>query len=336
MKILKGLGLALLALIGIVLILGLVAPREFTVERTTTIAAPPAVVYEAVSNLDTWKDWSVWFRMDSTMVVTPGETLQGLGASYSWTSDNMGSGTQTIIAAVPGESMKTELDFGMMGQANGIWQFTPTSEGTEVSWTMQSKTAYPLNVMLLFMDMEASVGSDFETGLANLNEYVMATYSPPAEPASGAISRIEDYGQHFLIKKTETSISESAAFMEREMPALVQAAQAAGIETLGPPTGIYYSWDMENDRTEMAVALPVAAGVTLEGYETQTIAPGPAVMQEHTGGYAGLYGVHMSIDAYLQDQQLEMGTVVEEYHRGPIESPDSNQWVTRVIYTIKS
>lgn len=336
MKILKGLGLGLLALLGIVLILGLIAPREFTVERKTVIEAPPAFVYETVSNFDTWKNWSVWFQMDSTMVITPGEKMQGLGANYSWAGEEMGAGTQTIIEATPGESMKTELDFGMMGLAHGVWKFSPTAEGTAVSWALESRTAYPLNAMILFMDMEESVGGDFEAGLANLKDYVMATYAPPTEPSSGMVSQIENYGPYFLLKKTTTTMAGSEVFMNEEMPALIEAAQTAGIEIKGPPTGIYYSWDMENDRTEMAVALPVAEGATLEGYEVQAIAPGPVVMREHTGGYAGLYDVHLSIDAYFRAHDLEMGTVLEEYHRGPLAVPDSTQWLTRVIYTINT
>jgi uncharacterized membrane protein len=335
MKILKRLGLGLLALIGIVLILGLFAPREVTVERSLTIEAPATAIYAVVSNFETWPEWSVWFRMDSTMVVTPGETMAGEGATYTWTSENMGAGSQTILAADPGKSMKTELDFGMMGKAYGAWQFSPAAAGTEVSWALTSRTAYPLNSLILFMDMEESIGSDFERGLANLKEYVETNYSPP--PAgSAAVSRLADYNHYFLLKKTATTLAGSEAFMQAELPALIAAARQAGIELLGPPAGLYYSWDRENDRTEMAVALPVAPGTTLDGYAGEAIA-GPAVALEHRGGYAGLYDAHMALDAYLQANGLTMKEVaIEEYHRGPTEEADSTQWLTRVIYPVQS
>jgi hypothetical protein len=39
---------------------------------------------------------------------------------------------------------------------------------TQVKWGFQSKMAYPMNIMLLFMDMEDMIGSDLEIGLNNL------------------------------------------------------------------------------------------------------------------------------------------------------------------------
>ena len=39
---------------------------------------------------------------------------------------------------------------------------------TVVKWGFNGKMAYPMNLMLLFMNMEKMLGSDLEEGLANL------------------------------------------------------------------------------------------------------------------------------------------------------------------------
>ena len=39
---------------------------------------------------------------------------------------------------------------------------------TTVSWGFNGKMKYPMNLMLLFMDMEEMLGNDLQTGLENL------------------------------------------------------------------------------------------------------------------------------------------------------------------------
>ena len=45
---------------------------------------------------------------------------------------------------------------------------TFTEKETEVNWGFDSKLNYPMNLMLLFMNMEKMIGNDFSTGLTNL------------------------------------------------------------------------------------------------------------------------------------------------------------------------
>jgi hypothetical protein len=39
---------------------------------------------------------------------------------------------------------------------------------TLVRWGFEGRFAYPMNAMLLVMDMEKMIGDDFQTGLENL------------------------------------------------------------------------------------------------------------------------------------------------------------------------
>lgn len=43
---------------------------------------------------------------------------------------------------------------------------SPTA--TEVQWGFSGEMNYPLNIMQLFLDMDAMIGDDFEKGLTNL------------------------------------------------------------------------------------------------------------------------------------------------------------------------
>jgi hypothetical protein len=41
---------------------------------------------------------------------------------------------------------------------------------TKVYWEFSAKMNYPMNLMLLFMNMEKLIGTDLQTGLQNLRE----------------------------------------------------------------------------------------------------------------------------------------------------------------------
>lgn len=58
----------------VLLVAGFVAvvalqPSEFHVERTATIAAPPAQVFAQVDDLHKWEAWSPWAKLDPSAQV---------------------------------------------------------------------------------------------------------------------------------------------------------------------------------------------------------------------------------------------------------------------------
>ncbi len=49
-------------------------------------------------------------------------------------------------------------------------QIPVASAETRVTWQFDSRMNYPMNLMLLFMNMEKMVGNDLATGLTNLKQ----------------------------------------------------------------------------------------------------------------------------------------------------------------------
>ena len=70
MKVVKIIGLVLLVLVIVFLILGIVVPGDYLVEREITIDAPPELVFQHVKYWKNWHEWSPWAERDSTMEVT--------------------------------------------------------------------------------------------------------------------------------------------------------------------------------------------------------------------------------------------------------------------------
>lgn len=170
MKILKTLGIILLVLVGAFAVYNAILDPHYEVERTITINATPDEVSEVVSDFKSWPEWSAWFGKDETMLASFGDPYKGAGATYSWTSENMGSGSMEILDYQSGDQMTTKIVFDGMGDNQGHWTFNAVAEGTEVSWGFSGDMPFFFRFMVPAMD--ASVGPDFEEGLANLKALI--------------------------------------------------------------------------------------------------------------------------------------------------------------------
>jgi uncharacterized protein YndB with AHSA1/START domain len=180
-----------------VLVLGFVAvvamqPSTFHIERSATMAAPPEEVFEQVNDFHHWDKWSPWLELDPNAKVTFEGPDSGEGAIFRWAgNENVGEGSMTILESRPSELVRIKLHFlkPFEDTATTDLTMTPEGDGTKVTWTMDGEHNFMSKAMCLFMDMDAMIGGNYETGLANMKKIVeaepesMATAAEtPAEP----------------------------------------------------------------------------------------------------------------------------------------------------------
>jgi hypothetical protein len=168
MKILKKIAIGFIALIVVFAAIGLLIPRVSSVERSLVIQAPAEVIFQQVNDLKRNEAWSPW--KDSTMKISYGPVTEGKGASYSWQSEQMGKGTQTIEESVPASLIKIDLDFGSMGKAKAAWNFTPEGDGVKVTQSMTSDAGMNPAKRWMSLLTDKMVGPFFEKGLASLKQ----------------------------------------------------------------------------------------------------------------------------------------------------------------------
>ena len=172
-KILIGLLLLLLVLAVIVAL----QPSQYRVERSVTVAAPPAVVFPQVNELKKWEAWSPWAKMDPAMKQTYEGPAAGTGASYAWAGNNqVGEGRMTITESRPSELIRFHLEFfkPMAGTNTAEFTFKPEGDQTTVTWSMTGDKNFIAKAMCLFMSMDKMVGGQFEKGLADLKSVAEA------------------------------------------------------------------------------------------------------------------------------------------------------------------
>lgn len=163
----------IVGLVVFVLIAGLFVKKDFAVEKEVIIHQPKQLVFDYIKLLKNQNNYSVWAKMDPNMKKTFTGTDGTVGFISAWSSeaDSVGQGEQEIKSITEGEKITYELRFKKPFEATNQSYMTTQaidSNTTKVNWGFFGVTPYPMNVMYLFMDMEAAVGKDLQGGLNNL------------------------------------------------------------------------------------------------------------------------------------------------------------------------
>jgi uncharacterized protein YndB with AHSA1/START domain len=164
-------GMIIAVAIAGVLIVATTKPDTFSVQRAASIKAPPEKVYALINDFKAWGAWSPWEKKDPAMKRTFGTTTAGKGATYAWDGNNdVGQGSMEIIESVPSSRVALKLDFIKPFEGHNMVEFSlaPRGDTTMVTWTMSGPATYLTKLIQVFLDMDAMVGKDFETGLINL------------------------------------------------------------------------------------------------------------------------------------------------------------------------
>ena len=170
MRILKKIGLFILALIGLILIVAVFVNKEYAVERNIVINKPPQAVFNYVKYIKNQDYFHTWAMLDTNCRREYKGVDGTKGYNVAWDSDNsdVGKGEQQITNIEEGK----RIDYGLRfiepfeGNATAYMTTAPQNNQTVVTWGMNGETNYPMNLMNLFMDR--MLGGDMESSLQRL------------------------------------------------------------------------------------------------------------------------------------------------------------------------
>ncbi|MFZ9388150.1 MAG: SRPBCC family protein [Chitinophagaceae bacterium] len=153
-------------------LLSFFVPTYQQVERSITLRAPAETVYEQISRLENFKEWSAWSSEDSLAIYTLGGTDGTPGATMSWKGDAAvsGDGSIKITELEKNRKVSHEFLFESPRKMKGLSDFTISGQGgtTNVTWKFRLLTPRPWNIFNLFSSMDKELGKDFERGLESL------------------------------------------------------------------------------------------------------------------------------------------------------------------------
>lgn len=156
--------------IAAVLIYAATKPDSFTLQRSAAIAAPPEKLYPLIADVKAFNTWNPWARKDPASKMAYEGPASGVGAAYSWDSEQLGAGRMQITEATAPSRVAARLEFKRPFETTNRVEFTLQPQGaqTQVTWAMSGPMPYLSKLMTTFVSMDKMVGSDFEAGLANL------------------------------------------------------------------------------------------------------------------------------------------------------------------------
>lgn len=172
-KMFKGLILVLMVIVILALVGAIFVRNEYAVERQVTINRPETEVFQYIKHLKNQDKFSVWSHMDPNMRRTYIGIDGNVGFVSTWESNykNLGKGEQEITNIIENERIDLKVRFKEPVEAeDSAYMITEalSKDRTRVKWGFEGEMAYPMNLMLLFKDMEGMLGNDLQAGLNNL------------------------------------------------------------------------------------------------------------------------------------------------------------------------
>jgi hypothetical protein len=189
-KIVIGVVVVLVVLVAVVA----TRPASFSVARSATIPTPPDTAFTQVNDFHAWAGWSPWEKLDPGMKKTFTGAGTGAGSIYYWSgNDQVGEGRMTMEKSERPATIGIKLEFLRPFAATNQTTFTfaPVPEGTRVTWTMAGNYDFMGKAASMFMNMDKTVGGDFERGLSALAVQAKADFDARARAEADARVKAE-------------------------------------------------------------------------------------------------------------------------------------------------
>ncbi|MSR35811.1 MAG: hypothetical protein EXR95_04070 [Gemmatimonadetes bacterium] len=160
------------SLLGLGLLVGFVMSGRWEVERSASLAAPPAAVFPWVDDPRRWDEWAPLGDIQATF----SGPARGAGAVRSWDDPEVGDGVFTIVSAVPDQKVayRVEVQEGKM-ITEGTLSLSAEGSGTRVTWRERGDFGHNPLLGYIARTMDRTQGAQMEGALKRLSEKVAAS-----------------------------------------------------------------------------------------------------------------------------------------------------------------
>jgi effector-binding domain-containing protein len=336
MKILKKIGLGLVIVVAVLAVIGFFLPAKMSMERSTVINAPSAIIFDQINILKNWEQWSPWVKMDPGVKMSFAGPASGEGASYSWDGEKTGKGAMIITKSTPEEiitSLTFEGDDGKPAIAG--FKLAPEGEATKLTWYFDSEVgSNPMHRWMMVI-MKGMMGDQFDQGLASIKE--IAEKMPVTVPTESAI-KVEELpvqAMEYLGVRDTANVATIGMKLGMHYGAIMAAMGKQGLKQQGPVFARYFT-DSETN-FDMEAAIPVDKAGKVDGnVKPGKLAAGKAVIAHYYGGYMGTPAGHIAVKKYLEaNNKKVIGAPYEMYVTDPAMEKDSTKWLTEICYPVE-
>lgn len=162
----------IMALIALVLIIAALLPGKYSIKKEIVIAKPSAHVYSRVADLNYYRDWNPWHKMEAAASSKITGTPATVGHKFEWDGKKIGQGSLTIKGLTAPQEITLDLEFikPWKSMALDCWTFDDLNNGsTKVVWENSGPLQFPM-ARLMGPMINKNLNQQFEQGLKNLKE----------------------------------------------------------------------------------------------------------------------------------------------------------------------
>ena len=158
-------------LVALILVISAMMPAAYAIKAETTINAPAAKVHDHIADLNHYRDWNPWQKMEPASSQKVEGTPHTIGHKYSWEGKKIGAGCLTLTSNTPEQEVKFKLEFfkPFKSVAADEWKFEGDQKSTKVTWSNHGPLAWPMARLMGPMIIK-QLNQQFAEGLKNLKE----------------------------------------------------------------------------------------------------------------------------------------------------------------------
>ena len=151
-----GAGIALLVIVGLLL------PRETRVEVRADIDAYPATVFALINDFRRVSLWAPVTAADPNAHVVYSGPTRGEGATVTWDGSIIGTGSEAIVASQPFERIETIINAGRVGESRSAFGLSGQDGKTVLTWAFTTDHSYNLVGRYIALLLEDAVRQDHQ------------------------------------------------------------------------------------------------------------------------------------------------------------------------------
>lgn len=153
------------------LVLAMILPGKYHVEKTAIIHKTVPDVMNAVADLSNYASWNPWQQSDPTAKGEITGAPKSPGHKYAWEGKKVGVGSLTL-RDIDNKHVHFNLEFikPFKSKASDDWLFEEWGHGdTKVTWSNNGELPFPI-ARLIGPGLVKTLNKQFEQGLSNLKK----------------------------------------------------------------------------------------------------------------------------------------------------------------------
>jgi hypothetical protein len=163
----------ILGFFALILLIALILPSSYTVEKTMEMNAPAEKCYNMVTDLNNYRDWNPWSKMEPDAQKNIQGTPKTPGHSFEWIGKKIGHGKLTLKRVDTNKSADLDLEFfkPFKSKADDNWTFTESGGKTTVTWKNSGGLPFPM-ARLMGPMITKNLSAQFVEGLTNIKNII--------------------------------------------------------------------------------------------------------------------------------------------------------------------